>query len=197
MMLGFRLNNDASRRATAWLQVYTQIDPRFPGNRAERNLLRRLGRCTLSCKSLSSESGFHRGCCVRVSLCVIAFFCVRVRFRSSVDTSDWVQLSCRRCGKLRSFLSSAIAPDTFLREVPLAVVVSSSAEALQTRTYLVRIPRRKGHSIQRRRAVGSSCAPVTTSTVAFELAQTGGISIRRGGPDRTTFADLASVMSPC
>ena len=64
-----------------------------------------------------------------------------------MDTSDRVQLSCRRCGKLRSFLSSAIAPDTFLREVPLAVVVSSSAWWLQTRIYLVRIPRRKGHSI--------------------------------------------------
>ena len=151
--------------------------------------LGRLGRCNRSCKSLSSESGFHQGCCVRVSLCVIAFFCVRVRFRLSVDTSDWVQLSCRRCGKLRSFLSCAIAPDTFLREVPLAVVVSSSAEVLQTRIYLVRIPRRKGHSIQRRRAVGSSCAPVTTSTVAFELAQSGGISIRRDGPDRTTLAE--------
>ena len=40
----------------------------------------------------------------------------------------WVlQLGRRRSGKLRSFLSSAIAPDTFLREVPLAIVVSSSA----------------------------------------------------------------------
>ena len=116
---------------------------------AERNLVRPGGRCNRSCKSLSSESGFHQGCCVRVSLCVIAFFCVRVCFRLSVDTSDRVQLSCRRCGKLRSFLSSAIAPNTFLRQAPLTVVVSSSAWWLQMRRYLVRIPHRKGHSNHR------------------------------------------------
>ena len=54
-------------------------------------------------------------------------FRVPVRFRFVGGHFCLVQLSCRRCGKLRSFLSSAIAPDTFLREVPLAVVVSSSA----------------------------------------------------------------------
>ena len=105
----------------------SESGPKFRGTCAEEIKRTRFGRCNRSCKSLSSESGFHQGCCVRVSLCVIAFFCVRVRLRLLVDTSDRVQLSCRRCGKLRSFLSSAIAPDTFLREVPLAVVVSSSA----------------------------------------------------------------------
>ena len=59
-----------------------------------------------------------------------------------------VQLRCRRSGKLRSFLSSAIAPNTFLRQAPLTVVVSSSAWWLQMRRYLVRIPRRRGHSNQ-------------------------------------------------
>jgi hypothetical protein len=48
----------------------------------------------------------------------------------------------------RSF-QCAIAPNTFLREVPLTVSVSSSARLWQTLIYLVRIPRRKGHSIQR------------------------------------------------
>jgi hypothetical protein len=48
----------------------------------------------------------------------------------------------------RSF-QRAIAPNTFLREVPLTVFVSSSAWLLwQMLIYLVRIPRRKGHSIQ-------------------------------------------------
>jgi hypothetical protein len=60
-----------------------------------------------------------------------------------------IRLGCRRCGKLQSFFSDAIAPNTFLREVPLTLAVSSSAVQRQTRIYLVRIPHRKGHSIQR------------------------------------------------
>ena len=61
----------------------------------------------------------------------------------------WViRLGHRRGGKLRSFLSSAIAPNTFLREVPLRVSVRGSARSWQTLIYLVRIPLRKGHSIQ-------------------------------------------------
>jgi hypothetical protein len=35
--------------------------------------------------------------------------------------------SCRRYGKLQSFFSDAIAPNTFLRKVPLTITVSSSA----------------------------------------------------------------------
>ena len=49
--------------------------------------------------------------------------------------------------------------------------------ARQTPIYLVRIPRRKGHSIQsivRPGSVISGRSPA--STVLFELAQTGGIS---------------------
>src|SRR5262245_61476617 len=38
-----------------------------------------------------------------------------------------VRLGCRRYGKLRSFFSSAIAPNTFLRKIPLPRTVSSSA----------------------------------------------------------------------
>jgi hypothetical protein len=51
-------------------------------------------------------------------------------------------------------LFTAIAPNTFLREVPLTLIVSSSASLWQTRIYLVRIPHRLGHSIQGNVLVG-------------------------------------------
>ena len=41
-----------------------------------------------------------------------------------------IRLGCRRHGKLRSFLSNAIAPKSFLRKVPLAFTASSSAVIL-------------------------------------------------------------------
>ena len=56
----------------------------------------------------------------------------------------------RRCGKLRSFLSIAIAPDTFLRGVSLTVSASNSAWLRQTLIYLVQIPRRKATPIKER-----------------------------------------------
>jgi hypothetical protein len=37
------------------------------------------------------------------------------------------RLGCRRSGKLQSFFADAIAPNTFLRKVPLTMIVSSSA----------------------------------------------------------------------
>ncbi len=57
--------------------------------------------------------------------------------------------------------------------------------------YLVRIPHRKGHSIQRNVLTWQVplSAQATASTASFELALAGGISIRRGGSDRTTFAE--------
>jgi hypothetical protein len=60
-----------------------------------------------------------------------------------------IRFGCRRYGKLQSFLSDAIAPKPFLREVPLTSSMSSSAVKRQTRIYQVRIPHRKGHSNQR------------------------------------------------
>ena len=91
----------------------------------------------------------------------------------------WIQLGCRRHGKLQSFFSKAIAPKTFLREAPLTIAVSSSAWSLswQMRIYLVRIPRRKDHSIQSIVQPGfDHFGPSAASTVTFELAHTGGIS---------------------
>jgi len=38
-----------------------------------------------------------------------------------------LRLGCRRYGKLQSFFSDAIAPNSFLRKVPLTIIVSSSA----------------------------------------------------------------------
>ena len=86
-------------------------------------------------------------------------------------------MSSLRCGKLQSFFSEAIAPNTFLREVPLTIVVSSSAAWRQMRIYLVRIPRRKSHSIQSIVRPGLVISRRSAaSTARLELAQTGGIS---------------------
>src|SRR5271166_1823780 len=60
-----------------------------------------------------------------------------------------IRLGCRRRGKLRSFFSEAIAPNTFLREVPFTLAREQLCRvSWQMRIYLVRIPHRKGHSIQ-------------------------------------------------
>jgi hypothetical protein len=80
---------------------------------------------------------------------------------------------------LQSFFSEAIAPNTFLREVPLTSIREQLClvGSWQTRIYLVRIPRRRGHSIQSIvRLAQPLLAEITASTVSFELAQTGGIS---------------------
>ena len=45
---------------------------------------------------------------------------------------DGIRLGRRRGGKLRSFFSHAIAPKTFLREVPLTLSVRGSAWSWQT-----------------------------------------------------------------
>jgi len=60
-----------------------------------------------------------------------------------------IRLGRRRSGMLRSFFSKrAIAPNPFLRELPLTMSVRGSAMSRQMLMYLVRIPHRKGHSIQ-------------------------------------------------
>jgi len=46
--------------------------------------------------------------------------------------SFWIRLGCRRRGKLQSFFADAIAPETFLRVVPLTIAASSSAWHGQT-----------------------------------------------------------------
>ena len=60
-----------------------------------------------------------------------------------------VPLGCRRSGKLQSFFSDAIAPNTFLRKLPLTTNREQLCQAkhLADAIYLVRIPHRMGHSI--------------------------------------------------
>jgi len=88
----------------------------------------------------------------------------------------------------RSF-QKAIAPDTFLREVLLAITASSSAcnRLRQMRIYLVRIPRRKGHSIQRVVQPGFAIADqAAASTVRHRVGPNGRDLKLPGNLDRTT-----------
>ena len=89
----------------------------------------------------------------------------------------------------RSFFACAIAPNTFLRELPLTLIVSGSARFRRTRIYLLRIPHPKVHSIQRvvpiRRSVQRPA-----STVPFELDCRRGTSsciTQLGSNNRTSF----------
>jgi len=85
---------------------------------------------------------------------------------------------CRRGGKLRSFFSRAIAPNTFLREVPLTGPVGGSAGSWQMLIYLLRIPLRTATPFRvtcdRLRPLYASQSPHPGSRL--ELARTGGIS---------------------
>jgi hypothetical protein len=97
-------------------------------------------------------SGLALGWCVAVARGVTAFFYWSLISESSaivVGIFFQIRFGCRRYGKLQSFLSDAIAPEPFLREVPLTPSMSRSAVQRQTRIYQVRIPHRKGHSIHR------------------------------------------------
>jgi hypothetical protein len=101
-------------------------------------------------------------------------------------------------------LFEAIAPNTFLREVPPTTAVSSSAGALprQTRICLVRIPRRPGHSNQSivllTRTLASPGRRIQdTSRVGpngRDLELPCGSSDRTTGPQRGPFS-LLSVLS--
>jgi hypothetical protein len=100
-----------------------------------------------SCKSLSSESGFHWVCCVEIALCVVACFVSRC-----VWWSDWllvrfvsVVVAAGSCD--RSCLVRLLPNHSFARYHPRCSE-SSSASSWQTQIYLMRIPLRKGHSIQ-------------------------------------------------
>jgi hypothetical protein len=106
----------------------------------------------------------------------------------------WIRFGRRCSGKLRSFFSMAIAPESFLREVPrtgfreqLRLVVADADVSGANSS-------RRGHSNQcvvQLTEQGSA----TASKDDIELAQTGGISIRRSGSDRTTWPNLA-LQSP-
>ena len=105
-------------------------------------------------------------------------FCVRVRFRFVVWT---LLLGSAQLSSLREVAIVLVVRDCS-RHIPSRGTADGCRQQLcmllQTRRYLVRIPRRKGHSIHRDVRLARVGLPVTASTVAFELAQSGGISIR-------------------
>jgi hypothetical protein len=94
--------------------------------------------------------------------------------------ASWIRLGCCRLREVAIVLFKGDCS----QHIPSRGTAHDSREQLcrgmsrQTRTYLVRIPRRKGHSIQRVVLPGFShfLAEAAASTVTFELAQTGGIS---------------------
>ena len=90
----------------------------------------------------------------------------------------------------------AIAPNTFLREVPPPVLREQLCLVVADADVSGANSSRKGHSNQsfvQLTELGSA----TASTVETELAQTGGISTRLGGLDRTTWTDLGCLLLSC
>jgi hypothetical protein len=77
----------------------------------------------------------------------------------------------------RSLLTRLLPTHSFARYSSQSTVSSSAWHARQMRIYLMRIPHRKGHSIQSIVRPGSVISGRSAaSRVPFELAQTGGIS---------------------
>ena len=90
----------------------------------------------------------------------------------------------------------AIAPNTFLREVPLTGFREQLCLVVTDADVSGANSSREGHSNQcvvQFTELGS----VTASTVENELAQTGGISTRLGGLDRTTWTDRCGLLFSC
>ena len=99
-------------------------------------------------------------------------------------------------------LFKAIAPNTFLRVVPLTIVVSSSAAWRQMRICLVRIPHRKGHSIPSNVLLASTIAgPDRRIHSPTRVGPNGrDLKLPQGNSDRTTgphldYSFLLSVLS--
>jgi len=101
-----------------------------------------------------------------------------------------IRLGRRRGGKLRSFFStrdcsqhipSRGAAHGYREQLCLVVADADLSGANSSR---------RGHSIQELVLAGLRLTQAIASTVVVELAQTGGISIHRGGSDRTTWPNL-------
>ena len=105
-----------------------------------------------------------------------------------VETSG-TQPGRRRCGKLRSFFSCAIAPKTFLREVPLTLR-EQLCPVWQTLMCRMRIPHRKATPYN---ATCGQLGPVGSSHRIngwTRVALAGGISSRlKDDLDRTTITE--------
>ncbi len=147
-----------------------------------------------------AENGFPRGwllgCHGRVALGVVDCFLAMVNPVCSVPLLlFWhsSRLSSLRYGKLPSFFASAIAPNTFLREVPLTTTVSGSPclRFWQMRVYLVRIPHRQGHSIQREVLLASTIAGPGRLHGPTRVGPNGrDLKLRHGNSDRTPGPNL-------
>ena len=94
---GSPLRSPRRRQLRCFGAVSSESGLGFQEDCIDEILPRRAGRCIRSCKSLSSECGFHRGCCVRISLCVFAYFLFWCIFVWGMDTSlDSASLSSQR-----------------------------------------------------------------------------------------------------
>jgi hypothetical protein len=91
-----------------------------------------------------------------------------------------LRLGCRRYGKLPSFFSSAIAPNSFLRKVPLTITVSSSARSRVRADADVSgansSPVGPLHTQRRAGRLPPALTRAAASKDRLELALTGGIS---------------------
>jgi hypothetical protein len=107
---------------------------------------------------------------------------------------------CRRRGKLPSFLSNAIAPYTFLRELLLTITVSSSAwsSALADADLSGANSSPSGPLHTQRRAAGLPPSPAkgAASKDRLELAPTGGISSCRQATRIEQPGPIGFVISP-
>jgi hypothetical protein len=78
------------------------------------------------CQAKTVFFGFFLGWCAPVAPWPLASFFVVCRKSGECNSCCFfcffgVRLGCRRYGKLRSFFSLAIAPNTFLRKTPLTI----------------------------------------------------------------------------
>lgn len=112
-----------------------------------------------------------------------------------VDTAV-SQFGCRRCGKLRSFFSCAIAPKTFLRELPLTLH-ERLCSLWQTLMCRMRIPRRKATPYN---ATCGGLVPAGSSHCINGWTRVGSCGRDLTSPyddaDRTTITDSRFVVSP-
>src|SRR6476661_6046521 len=129
---------------------------------------------------MSSENGLHLGRCATVALWLVACCFDRSSWTAAVVTC-WYSSRLSSLREVAIDLFQAIAPNTFLREVPLAITVSSFATGadadLSSCEFL---------TVRATPFNASYCRPrsllveMAASTVTYELAQTGGISSCRG-----------------
>ena len=91
---------------------------------------------------------------------------------------DVIRLGCRRSGKLRSFFSTRDCSQNIPSQGTARVLASNSAQSWQMLMYLVRIPRRRGHSNQSNVRICHGGQGVLRAHVANRAQQVAGYSER-------------------